>query len=179
MAKKHNYLAHKDSLPVRTAAPSAAAHKGVVMSTQRVHGVESSIMFAVRGPGYHTKPHRHDCEQMNYITEGEMWFFVEGVGYHCKKGDLMRIPRNKVHWAFNCSDLTTTILETHNPPLIGNNAEARKTAVSLLGDDEKMEDVKYVVNIVVDMDPDWVAECERNAIGDAVLKWPAAERKAS
>ena len=54
--------------------------------------------------------------------------------------------------------------------LIGNNAEARKTAVSLLGDDEKMEDVKYVVNVVVDLDPDWVAQCEREAIGDAVLK---------
>jgi hypothetical protein len=71
------------------------------------------------------------------------------------------------------------IIESHSPCLIGNNAEARKTAVSLLGDDEKMEDVKYVVNVVVDLDPQWVADCERRAIGDAVLKWPAAERKAS
>lgn len=63
--------------------------------------------------------------------------------------------------------------------LIGNNAEARKTAVSLLGDNEKMDDVKYVVNVVVDKDPQWVADAERAAIGDAVLKWPAAERKAS
>ena len=51
--------------------------------------------------------------------------------------------------------------------------------MSLLGDDERMEDVKYVVNVVVDMDPQWVADAERRAIGDAVLKWPAAERKAS
>lgn len=178
-AKRQNYHARKDDLPVRTAAPSAAAHKGVVMSTQRVHGIDNSIMFAERGPGYHTRPHRHECEQINYIVEGEMWFFVEGQGYHCKKGDLMRIPANRVHWAFNCSDQHTTIVESHSPCLIGNNAEARKTAVSLLGDDERMEDVKYVVNIVVDLDPDWVAQCEREAIGDAVLKWPAAERKAS
>jgi mannose-6-phosphate isomerase-like protein (cupin superfamily) len=179
IAKHQNYHARKQDLPVRTAAPSAAAHKGITMSTQRVHGIESSIMFAERGPGYHTKPHRHDCEQMNYIMSGEMWFFVEGEGYHCKKGDLMRIPRGRVHWAFNCSDEHTTILETHCPPLIGNNAEARKTAVSLLGDDEKMEDVQYKVNEVIDMDPQWVADAERRAIGDAVLKWPAAERKAS
>ena len=91
-AKRQNYHARKDDLPVRTAAPSAAAHKGVVMSTQRIHGIDNSIMFAERGPGYHTKPHRHECEQINYIVEGEMWFFVEGEGYHCKKGDLMRIP---------------------------------------------------------------------------------------
>ena len=60
-----------------------------------------------------------------------------------------------------------------------DEAEARKTAVSLLGDDEKMEDVKYKVNEVIDMDPQWVADADRRAIGDAVLKWPAAERKAS
>ena len=42
-----------------------------------------------------------------------------------------------------------------------------------------MEDVKYVVNVVVDLDPDWVAQCEREAIGDAVLRYPAAERQAS
>jgi mannose-6-phosphate isomerase-like protein (cupin superfamily) len=178
-AKRQNYLASKKDLPVRTAAPSAAAHKGVMMSTQRVHGIESSIMFAERGPGYHTRPHRHDCEQMNYIMSGEMWFFVEGQGYHCKPGDLMRIPRGRLHWAFNCSDQHTTILETHCPPLIGNNAEARTTAVSLLGDDESMDDVDYKVNEVIDLDPNWVAQCEREAIGDAVLKFPAAERKAS
>jgi len=178
-AKRQNYLVAKDALPVRTAAPSAAAHAGIVMSTQRIHGINNSIMFAERGPGYHTKPHRHECEQINYIVEGEMWFFVEGQGYHCKKGDLMRIPANRVHWAFNCSDAHTTIIESHSPCLIGNNAEARKTAVSLLGDDEKMEDVQYKVNEVIDMDPQWVADAERRAIGDAVLKWPAAERKAS
>src|SRR3954451_9369237 len=73
-AKRQNYLVGKNDLPVRTAAPSAAAHKGIVMSTQRVYGVNNSIMFAARGPGYHTKPHRHECEQINYIVEGEMWF---------------------------------------------------------------------------------------------------------
>jgi hypothetical protein len=50
-------------------------------------------------------------------------------------------------------------------------------AVSLLGDDERMSDVRTTVNVVVDVDPQWVADCEREAIGDAVLKWPVAERR--
>ena len=37
------------------------------------------------------------------MMSGEIWFFVEGEGYLCKKGDLMRIPRGKVHWAYNCA----------------------------------------------------------------------------
>jgi hypothetical protein len=41
-AKRQNYHARKQDLPVRTAAPSAAAHKGITMSTQRVHGIEST-----------------------------------------------------------------------------------------------------------------------------------------
>jgi quercetin dioxygenase-like cupin family protein len=58
-------------------------------------------MMADRGAGYHTKPHVHDCEQWNYIISGEIWFFVEEHGYRCRKGDVMRIPRNRPHWAYN------------------------------------------------------------------------------
>jgi quercetin dioxygenase-like cupin family protein len=170
MGKRQNYLANKNALPVRTAAPSSAANKGVFMSTQRVYGMDTSIMFAERGPGYHTRPHRHECEQMNYVMSGEIWFFVEDEGYLCKQGDLMRIPRGKVHWAYNCANGNAVVLESHTPPLIGNHAEARSTAVPLLGDDERLEDVKYVVNEVIPMDPKIVAEIERRAIGDDALK---------
>ena len=177
MSDKPRYQINRRDVKMTEQIAQAAVGKSLLRA-QKVYGTETSIMFAERGPGYHTRPHRHECEQINYIVEGEMWFFVEGQGYHCKKGDLMRIPRNRVHWAFNCSDQHTVIIESHSPCLIGNNAEARKTAVSLVGDDEG-EEVKYVVNVVVDLDPAWVAQCEREAIGDAVLKWPAAERKAS
>ena len=62
-------------------------------------------------PGYHTRPHMHDCEQMNYIVSGEMYFFVDGRGYRCRQGDVMRIPRNKVHWAWNRGKDTAVIFE--------------------------------------------------------------------
>src|SRR5215469_9600093 len=130
---KPDYRTRRDSLPVRRAKPSSAARDDVVLATQRIYGSETSIMFAERGPGYHTRPHRHDAEQINVIVSGEIWFFVEERGWRCRAGDIMRIPRNKVHWAYNRGDAPCTIIESHCPPLIGNDEEARKTAVPLLG----------------------------------------------
>ena len=160
---KPNYRTGKDALPVRRAKPSSAARDDVVLASQRIYGSETSIMFAERGPGYHTRPHRHDAEQINVIVAGEIWFFVEERGWRCRAGDIMRIPRNKVHWAYNRGDAPCTIIESHCPPLIGNDEEARKTAVPLLGPDEDVAGVRYVVNQVVPMDPAKVAAIEERA----------------
>ena len=160
---KPSYRMRKDDLPVRRAKPSSAARDDVVLSTQRIYGNETSIMFAERGPGYHTRPHRHDAEQINVIMSGEIWFFVEGRGWRCKAGDIMRIPRNRLHWAYNRGTEKCVIIESHCPPLIGNDEEARKTAVPLLGPDEDVAAVKYVVNQVVPMDPAEVAAIEERA----------------
>lgn len=56
-------------------------------------------MLASPDPGYHTHPRRHEAEQFNYILEDELWTYVEENGYRCVKGDVMRIPHDKVHWA--------------------------------------------------------------------------------
>jgi mannose-6-phosphate isomerase-like protein (cupin superfamily) len=164
--KKPNYRVKKDAIHVRRARPSSAANEGVILSSQRVYGTENSIMFADRGPGYHTRPHRHDAEQINYIVSGEIWFFVEGHGYRCGPGDIMRIPRNRVHWAYNRGSEHAVIIESHCPPLIGNDAEARKTAEPLLGPDEDAAKVNYVVNQVVPLDPKDVAEVEARAFAE-------------
>lgn len=166
VAAKPNYRTRKDVLPVRRARPSSAANESVVLASQRVYGNETSIMFAERGPGYHTRPHQHAAEQMNYILSGEIWFYVDGRGYRCKPGDLMRIPKDKVHWAWNRGTEQAVIIETHCPPLIGNDAEARTTAVPLLGPDEDKEKVPYVVNRVIPMDPKEVAAIEQRAFDE-------------
>ena len=46
------------------------------MVVKKGFGNECSLMIAVRAPGYHTKPHQHESEQINYVMEGEIWFFV-------------------------------------------------------------------------------------------------------
>ncbi len=91
------------------------------MVVKQAFGNESSLMVAARPPGYHTKPHMHASEQINHVLEGEIWFFVEDRGYHCKKGDFNRIPANKVHWAWNRSDAEAIVVESHSPPLVGGN----------------------------------------------------------
>jgi quercetin dioxygenase-like cupin family protein len=73
------------------------------------------MSVVTRVPGYHTLPHRHDNEQINYIADGDFWFFVEDKAYHCKTGDFQRVPRNVVHWAWNRSDRTANVIEIHTP----------------------------------------------------------------
>lgn len=107
--------------------------RGGAMSTKMVYGNDCNMMIAVRGPGYHSHPHTHDAEQLNYVTEGEVWVFINNDGFLMKAGDLCRIPRNAVHWAWNRSDKDVTLIEVHAPacdPLV------RKNAVGLYFDDE-------------------------------------------
>ena len=89
------------------------------MVVRKGYGNECSQMIATRAPGYHTKPHQHESEQINYVLDGEIWFFVEEKGFHCKKGDFQRIPANTVHWAWNRSDSDAMVDEAHAPALIG------------------------------------------------------------
>jgi quercetin dioxygenase-like cupin family protein len=112
-------------------------------------GVEMSLMLASRDPGYHTRPHYHDAEQINYILDGEIWFYVDGNGYRCVKGDVMRIPRNKIHWAWNRAQAPCSVLEAHSPPLTADQ-RVRDVLVSLRGPDEVDSAVQRVDNIHVD-----------------------------
>jgi len=51
------------------------------MVVRKGYGNECSLMIATRKPGYHTKPHQHESEQINYVLDGEIWFFVKDKGY--------------------------------------------------------------------------------------------------
>jgi len=64
-----------------------------------VYGQDSALAISLRHSGYHSSPHIHDYEQINFIQEGEMWFFIHDRPYHVKKGDFLRIPRNAIHWS--------------------------------------------------------------------------------
>ena len=97
--------------------------------TKRVYGNNVSVETAVRTPGYHTTPHLHEGEQINYVLEGEIWFFVEDQGFLCKKGDFSRIPAGKIHWAWNRSDQVSVVIEAHSPPQIGGSAGEGAVAI--------------------------------------------------
>lgn len=87
-------------------------------TTKVVYGNSASLMIATRPSGYHSAPHRHDCEQLNWLQSGELWVFIDEAAYHLRAGDFLRIPAGEVHWSWNRSDTTPcTLIEVHSPGL--------------------------------------------------------------
>jgi hypothetical protein len=44
------------------------------MVVRKGYGNECSLMIATKASDYHTKPHVHESEQINYLMECEIWF---------------------------------------------------------------------------------------------------------
>ncbi len=42
-------------------------------------------------------PHAHPHEQITYVAEGELWFFVGEEKYLLVKGDMVKIPSGMPH----------------------------------------------------------------------------------
>jgi gentisate 1,2-dioxygenase len=100
-------------------------------------------MVATRQPEYHSRPHAHDSEQLNYVLEGELYVFVNDDGFLAKQGDIFRIPRNAIHWSWVKGSIPCVLLETHTPPLIGDPGVI-DTAVALIQADESRDGIVAV-----------------------------------
>lgn len=120
-------------VPERRVVRSGVEGEGA-MVVRRGYGNECSLMHAVRAPGYHTTPHAHEAEQINYVLAGEIWFFVEERGFLCKAGDFHRVPSGKIHWAWNRSDGDATVVEAHSPALVAGQLQL--TSIGLFDDGE-------------------------------------------
>jgi mannose-6-phosphate isomerase-like protein (cupin superfamily) len=116
---------------------------GGSVGAQIAYGIDSSLMVATRQPRYHSRPHTHNSEQLNYVLEGELYVFVGDNGFLAKKGDVFRIPRNAVHWSWVQGTVPCVLLETHTPALIGDPGVI-DTAVALTGTDESRDDIVAV-----------------------------------
>jgi len=132
------------------------------MSTKVVHGDECSIVIAQREAGYHSRPHYHESEQLNYVLDGEMWVFVEDGGFVARKGDFFRIPANAVHWAYNRSEEPVTTFQVHAPAL----EPQREAAHGLYGEGERPAPRGKSMNIPVDDDKYRVVEESTLAAAD-------------
>lgn len=131
---------------------------GGEMKTLFVYGNEANMMIATRSAGYHSKPHRHTCEQLNYVIDGELWVFIEAEGYHLKKGDFLRIPGNSLHWAWNRGNRACTMAQVHAPVL---NTTGRKGTVGLFDSNETPNVRQSGLQESVDID---VSEIERRVL---------------
>jgi len=106
-------------IPETVLVPAKYLSSGSV-GAKIAYGADMSLLVATRQPGYHSKPHAHDCEQLNYVLEGELYVFVEDDGFLARKGDVFRIPRNAAHWSWVQGSSACVLLEAHAPPLIGD-----------------------------------------------------------
>src|SRR5258708_20227400 len=89
--------------------------KGQLINCALVYGEKSNLFIGRRAPGFHSKPHKHESEQLNYCVEGGLWMYVDGVAYHLEKGDFLRIPAWSMHWAWNRLDSGNVLIEVHTP----------------------------------------------------------------
>jgi mannose-6-phosphate isomerase-like protein (cupin superfamily) len=104
-------------------------------TTKVVYGNSSSLMIATRPAGYHSRPHVHECEQLNLLQSGELWVFVEDDAFHLAAGDFLRVPAGQIHWSWNKSRAECTLIEVHSPGLHADPLVER-FAVGLHGTDE-------------------------------------------
>lgn len=159
-SKAPSLIATLADIPETNLVPAQFLSGGSV-GAQIAYGREASIMVATRQPQYHSKPHSHDSEQLNYVLEGELYVFVDGGGFLATKGDVFRIPRNALHWSWVQGTTPCVLLEAHTPPLIGDPG-VMDTARALFGEDEVREGIVAVSSEwPVDFDRDTV---ERNVM---------------
>jgi quercetin dioxygenase-like cupin family protein len=157
-----SYRVNGRDVPDAKPNPKTATQKTGLLSAKIVFGTDTSLMIATRQRGYHSLPHVHDAEQLNYVLSGSIWFFIEEEGIEAVEGDFVRIPKGKVHWAWTKSG-PCTLVEVHAPPLIGD-AELREKAVGLLSADEDGLSIQGIENIFVDYPG--IAEIEKRACGE-------------
>jgi mannose-6-phosphate isomerase-like protein (cupin superfamily) len=131
-----------DDVPETVLVPATHLSGGSI-GAKIAYGKDASIIVATRRPGYHSKPHLHDAEQLNYVLAGELYVFIDDSGFLVKQGDLFRVPRNAIHWSWVQGTAPCVLLEVHAPPLIGDPGTT-DTAVALMTEDEKRDGVNGI-----------------------------------
>lgn len=157
----HNPLAVAgEDIPMTVLVPTHQLTAGTV-GAHIVHGMQASLMLATREPGYHSKPHKHDCEQLNFVASGELLVFIGDSVVHVREGDMFRVPRNVIHWSRVVGASRCTLIEAHAPPLVGDPGFDR-TAVPLLEPDERLANEDRIRS-------DWPQDFDRDAAEVRIL----------
>jgi len=65
------------------------------MVVRRGYGNECSLMWATRAPGYHTTPHAHEAEQINYVLKAKSGSLSRNTAFSAKRGISSASPVTK------------------------------------------------------------------------------------
>lgn len=55
------------------------------------------------------KPHSHPHEQITFVAEGELFFFLGSEKHHLRKGDLVTVPKDVPHSIQNISSFVRLV----------------------------------------------------------------------
>ena len=164
-AEANPLLSHEGGLFVRGRDLADSVHLTSAMtgrlSSKFVYGNSSNLVLAKRAGKYHSPPHLHDCDQLNYLIEGELWIYLENEAYYLRPGDFMRVPRMSPHWAWNPSDKDCVLLEAHSPV---NDPSNKPHAHSLFEGNDKAA-VKVAMNLWL---PEEMAEREEHLMARGI-----------
>jgi mannose-6-phosphate isomerase-like protein (cupin superfamily) len=133
------------------------------LSTKAVHGRDSSVQVCTRLPGYHSIPHKHDCEQFTYVVSGTTWMFIGHEGFQAGPGDFFRVPRNEVHWSWNLGGEDLVTVQTFSPAL---DPATVAGSIGLFADGESDEVRDPAPNVTVENADEYLAG-ERTIMGEA------------
>lgn len=120
------------------------------VSRKGIYGAKSDLTEVTILPGYHSLPHTHDCEQMSICLEGEMWMFVGEEGFHVRKGDFHRVPKDAVHWAWNPSGETCKIIVSHVPRVLPEPGQASYLSPAFSADETGWRSTQGVRSVFTD-----------------------------
>ncbi|MBZ0277463.1 MAG: cupin domain-containing protein [Anaerolineae bacterium] len=59
-------------------------------------------------------PHSHMHEQVTYVAEGEILFFLENTPYRLQAGDIITVPSNRPH-TIQLLSSKVRLVDTFNP----------------------------------------------------------------
>lgn len=138
------------------------------LTNKMVYGHAGSLMVATRQGGYHTNPHVHECEQLNFVTSGRLSSFIiapDGAAHTLspQAGDFWRVPSWRVHWIrSDPSAGPFQMVELHCPGLQGD-PRANDRAVPLFLDDEDPKTTGSPSNIFLEPTTYHVQDIEAKA----------------
>ncbi len=98
---------------------TSASHQAISPGRTRYLAHTNNLMMVVvdftDGPTQQPDPpHSHAQEQVTYVAEGEVLFFLDKLAYHLQPGDMMTVPSNAPH-SIQLLSPKVRLIDTFNP----------------------------------------------------------------
>ena len=79
-------------------APADWVNKGFSTSHGAgLSGERMSVGLVHKARGTGSKPHRHKCEQFNFVLRGTLMGDIDGEPFRCPRGSVVHIPADTMH----------------------------------------------------------------------------------